>query len=53
MVDHASAPALSNRGVTGFWRRLQQGNLGRHPGFREDVVEHMDVTGHGMAPLAV
>lgn len=53
VVDVKGAPALSHRAISGFWRRLQQGNLGRHPGFRADVVEHVDVMGPGMEPLAV
>jgi len=53
VVDRNVAPALSHRGVSGFWRRLQQGNLGRTPGFRDDVAEHIDATGLGMEPLAV
>jgi DNA (cytosine-5)-methyltransferase 1 len=53
VVDPLDAPALSHRGVAGFWRRLQQGNLGRWPGFRDAVVEHIDATGLGMEPLAV
>lgn len=53
VVDCDAAPALSHRGITGFWRRLQQGNLGQSAGFREAVVEHIDATGLGMEPLAV
>lgn len=53
VVDADLAPPLSHRATTGFWRRLQQGNLGRHPGFRADVMEHVDVLGPGMEPLAV
>lgn len=53
VVDPAEAPALSHRGVAGFWRRLQQANLGRYPGFREAVVEHLASTEHRMQPLAV
>lgn len=41
-VDWRSAAVLSHRATTGFWNRLQQGNLGRHPGFRDDVVRHID-----------
>lgn len=52
VIDVQAAPALSHRGANGFCRRLQQGNLGRHPGFRTDVIEHVAVTGHGMVPLA-
>lgn len=53
VVGRDAAPALSHRGATGFARRLQQGNLGRTTGFREDVAEHIDATGLGMEPLAV
>jgi len=53
VIAPSECPALSHRGASGFWRRLQQGNLGRHPGFRTDIVEHVDVTGADMAPLAV
>lgn len=53
VVTPSILPALSHRGVSGFWRRLQQGNLGRVPGFRADVVEHIDAMGPGLEPLAV
>lgn len=53
VVDADQAPALSHRGVLGFIRRLEQGNLGRHPGFRTDVAEHADVMGPRMTPLAI
>ncbi len=53
VVDADLAPALSHRGVLGFLRRLEQGNLGRHPGFRTDMAEHADVMGPRMAPLAI
>jgi DNA (cytosine-5)-methyltransferase 1 len=43
MIDVADAEALSLRAAKGFWNRLQQGNLGRYPGFRSDVQEHIDV----------
>lgn len=43
MIDASVAEPLSLRGVKGFWSRLQQGNLGRYPGFRTDVQEHIDV----------
>jgi len=52
VVDIERAPALSNRGVLGFVRRLEQGNLGRHPGFRDDIAEHADVTSPQLTPLA-
>ena len=42
VVDIASAKPVSPRGSAGFWARLQQSNLGRHPGFREAVAEHVD-----------
>ena len=35
------ARALSHRAATGFWNRLQTGNLGRHRGFRDDIAEHV------------
>lgn len=41
VIDAGAAERLSHRGAAGFWNRLQQGNLGRHPGFREDVLEHV------------
>lgn len=53
VVSAEEAPALSNRAVAGFWRRLQQGNLGRAPGFREDVAEHIAATSLGTEPVAV
>jgi len=53
VVDSGQSSVLSHRGAAGFWRRLQQGNLGRHPGFRPDVVEHVDLTGPAVTPLAV
>jgi len=53
VIDANQAPALSHRGASGFWRRLRQGNLGRHPGFRDDILQHVSVTGPQIAPLAV
>ena len=44
------AQPLSLRATGGFWKRLQEGNLGRHPGFREDIAEHVRLS--GMAGLA-
>jgi DNA (cytosine-5)-methyltransferase 1 len=41
LVDLERARPVSHRAARGFWGRLQQGNLGRHPGFREDVAEHV------------
>lgn len=37
IVDLSAAQPLSDRAMNGFRNRLQRGNLGRHPGFREDV----------------
>ncbi len=37
VVDLAEAAPLSARAINGFRNRLQQGNLGRHEGFRSDV----------------
>ncbi len=42
VVDLAEASPLSTRAMTGFQRRLLQGNLGRYPGFREDVSNSLD-----------
>lgn len=42
VVDWQQADVLSHRATSGFWSRLQQGNLGRHPGFRDDLVEHIE-----------
>lgn len=53
VVDADQAPALSHRGTLGFLSRLQQGNLGRHPGFRTDIAEHADATGPQLTRLAI
>lgn len=37
VVNLGEATPLSDRAINGFRNRLMQGNLGRHPGFREDV----------------
>lgn len=42
VIDSAEADVLSHRATAGFWSRLQRGNLGRHPGFREDIEAHID-----------
>jgi len=39
VVDLPNATPLSERAMNGFRNRLLQGNLGRHPGFRDDVEE--------------
>ncbi|MBL8931679.1 MAG: DNA (cytosine-5-)-methyltransferase [Kineosporiaceae bacterium] len=44
VLDADQAPTLSHRGTAGFLGRLSQGNLGRHPGFREDVIAHRELT---------
>lgn len=41
-VDVSTAPNLSARAIAGFHSRLQQGNLGWHPGFREAVAQAED-----------
>ena len=46
VIDVDTAPALSHRGTAGFQSRLLQGNLGRYPGFRDDVEEHVAKTRH-------
>ncbi len=42
VVDVSTAPPLSDRAINGFRSRLEQGNLGRHPGFREAVSAYAD-----------
>ncbi|MBX9979558.1 MAG: DNA (cytosine-5-)-methyltransferase [Mycobacterium gordonae] len=42
VVDFKSAEVLSRRALAGFWDRLSSGNLGRHPGFREDIAAELD-----------
>lgn len=39
VVDLPNGTPLSTRAINGFRNRLLQGNLGRHPGFRDDVEE--------------
>lgn len=48
-VDADALPALSHRGATGFLHRLEQGNLGRHPGFRGAVAAHVAATAPSVA----
>lgn len=43
VIDTNSAAPLSRRAAAGFWSRLSSANLGRHPGFRDAVHEHVDV----------
>lgn len=40
VVDLSRSKSLSLRAISGFNRRLQQGNLGHYPGFRQAVVEN-------------
>lgn len=42
-MDLGSAPRLSHRAINGFQSRLLRGNLGRHPGFREDVAAYAEL----------
>lgn len=42
LVDVEHAEPLSARASAGFWSRLQQGNLGRVQGFRDDVAEYTE-----------
>lgn len=37
LVHLPTAPPLSDRALNGFRNRLLRGNLGRHPGFRDDI----------------
>jgi DNA (cytosine-5)-methyltransferase 1 len=41
LLNVHKARALSHRATSGFWSRLQKSNLGRHPGFREDIADHV------------
>jgi DNA (cytosine-5)-methyltransferase 1 len=41
LVDLPNARPVSTRGAAGFWSRLQRSNLGRYPGFRDDVDEYV------------
>jgi DNA (cytosine-5)-methyltransferase 1 len=44
VIDVRRVDRLSERATAGFLGRLQSGNLGRHPGFREDVAGHIEAT---------
>ena len=41
VLDLATLKPLTYRGIKGFHDRLESGNLGRHPGFRDAVAEHV------------
>jgi DNA (cytosine-5)-methyltransferase 1 len=47
VVSADEAMPLSHRAVAGFANRLERGNLGRHPGFRADIAEHIAITRMG------
>jgi DNA (cytosine-5)-methyltransferase 1 len=53
LVDRDLAIPLSHRAAAGFLSRLELGNLGRHPGFRRDMAEHvqfaLDMQGRAIA----
>lgn len=49
VVDVDELMPMSYRAIRGFGDRLMRGNLGRHPGFRDDVLEHLDE----MSPLSI
>lgn len=53
VVDGDSAIPMSPRAIAGFRRRLQEGNLGQHPGFREAVDEFHDLRTAAMTAVAV
>lgn len=42
LVDVARCTPLSSRAANGFWSRLRSSNLGRHPGFREDLEKYVE-----------
>lgn len=44
VVDAHKATPLTYRAAAGFLDRLERGNLGRYPGFRADVAEHVELT---------
>jgi DNA (cytosine-5)-methyltransferase 1 len=44
VVDAHKATPLTHRAAAGFLDRLERGNLGRYPGFRADVAEHVELT---------
>ncbi|MGA5310452.1 DNA cytosine methyltransferase [Micromonospora taraxaci] len=52
LLDVHKARPLSHRAASGFWRRLQEGNLGRYAGFRSHVEEHVRVTASEHRPAA-
>lgn len=45
MLSPAEVEPLTERATRGFLNRLTQGNLGRHPGFRDDVADHLKIVG--------
>ncbi len=53
VMDADQALPLSHRGTAGFLGRLEKGNLGRHPGFRDHIRDHADLMAPAAAPLAV
>lgn len=44
VVDVSTASVVPHKSIAGFHRRLTAGNLGRHPGFREAVAQHVEAT---------
>lgn len=44
VITMRDARPLSHRAAAGFWRRLQESNLGQYPGFRHDIAEHVRAT---------
>lgn len=42
IVDPKKADPLSQRAATGFAKRLLEGNLGRHNGFRQGISKYVD-----------
>jgi hypothetical protein len=41
VVEQVGMRPMSERGTRGFHSRLSAGNLGHHPGFRDDVAAHL------------
>jgi DNA (cytosine-5)-methyltransferase 1 len=51
ILDVKHARPLSQRATQGFLRRLREGNLGRHPGFRDAIAAHISIQDRERAPL--
>ncbi|MGW5740215.1 DNA cytosine methyltransferase [Amycolatopsis sp. NPDC003861] len=52
-IEPTQCTPLSHRAASGFWSRLQTSNLGRYPGFREDMAEYVERSRPLVAQVAV